>query len=91
MIEAPLMQELFQEMFGERVQQATAERVQQAMAERMQQAVLRVLSKRFGPVPQETRAAVQAIQDGGKLEELLDTAVDCSDLDAFSKSLVSSS
>ncbi len=67
MIESPVLQEFLQE----------------ARVECTRKYILRFLAARFGPVPQEVAAALQRIQDEARLEELIDSAAACPDLDAF--------
>lgn len=67
MIESPLIQELMHDV----------------LAEQMHTAILDVLEVRFGPVPQDVAAAVQAIQEEQRLIELLKFAAGCGDLGLF--------
>jgi hypothetical protein len=67
MIESPL----FQELLAENTQRT------------MQRHILRVLEKRFGPVPAEVSAAVHSTGDESKLDTLHDLAVFCPDLETF--------
>ena len=73
MIESPLIQELMQEVAAERVHKA----------------ILRFLAARFGSVPPEVEAAVRAVQDESRLDNLVDWAALCPDLEAFRTRLVS--
>ena len=57
--------------------------IQELMAERMHKAILRVLADRFGPVPQDVRELLHAIQDEQQLDDLNVWAGRCSDVDAF--------
>jgi hypothetical protein len=52
-------------------------------AQTMHNAIVRFLARRFGSVPEEMAAAVQTIYDESKLEELVDEAASCPDLEAF--------
>jgi len=56
---------------------------QEALLETRQADLLRVLTRKFGPVPAELREAIQAIQDAERLEQLLDATIDAPDLDTF--------
>ena len=67
MIESPVLQEFLQE----------------AVVERDRKDILRFLAERFGPLPQEIASALQRIQDESRLQELIDCAATCPDLDAF--------
>ena len=67
MIESPLIQEL----------------MAKKAAETKHEDILQVLSRRFGPVPDEVAAVVRTIFDNSKLRELLDEAASCTDLEAF--------
>lgn len=49
------------------------------------------LEKRFGPAPEDLAAHLRAIDDQQKLDELLDAAIDCGDLNAFREALLESS
>jgi hypothetical protein len=67
MIESPLIQEM----------------MAKKTAETLHMSILRVLARRFGPVPEEVAAAVRTIYDEAKLAELLDEAASCADLEAI--------
>jgi hypothetical protein len=67
MIESPLIQEL----------------MAKSAAERSHKDIVRFLARRFGPVPEDVAAAVRTIYDESKLEELVDEAASCPDLEAF--------
>ncbi len=57
--------------------------IQELVTERMHAAILDVLEVRFGLVPQDSAAAVQAIQDDQRLKELHKFAAGCGDLSLF--------
>ncbi len=57
--------------------------IQELIAERMHAAILDVLEVRFGPVPPDVAATVQAIQEDERLKELHKFAVGCGDLGLF--------
>jgi hypothetical protein len=67
MIESPVLQELF------------AERE----AETRRKDILKFLTVRFGPLPEDLKAALQTIEDGTKLDELVESAASCPDLGVF--------
>jgi hypothetical protein len=67
MIESPTFQEIVDEF----------------VAKRGQNDILRILEKRFGPVPSEVNAAVRLVTQEAALNALLDTALDAADLAAF--------
>jgi hypothetical protein len=67
MIESPLIQEM----------------MAKNTAQTMHKDIVRVLARRFGSVPEEVAAAVRTIYDESKLEELVDEAASCSDLEGF--------
>jgi hypothetical protein len=73
MIESPLIQEL------------EAEFTSKAMHE----SILLVLEGRFGPVPEDVRAAVQGVQGQSALRAMTSLAARCPDLDAFRRELPS--
>ena len=75
MIESPLMQEYF----GEELAAAAAK----AKAEAKHFALSRFLKSRFGAIPAEMASAIQAIQDEKKLDELIDWAGSCLNLEEF--------
>jgi hypothetical protein len=72
-IESPLIQEV----------------VEEVVAQRVHKAILRVLATRFGSVPQDIEAAVRAVQDESRLDQLVDWTVLCPDLEAFRTRLAS--
>ena len=57
--------------------------IQELVAERAHTLILDVLEMRFGPVPHDVAAAVQAIQDEPRLRELNKFAAGCGDLGLF--------
>jgi hypothetical protein len=73
MIESPLIQEL------------EAECTQKAMHE----SILLVLEGRFGPFPEDVRAAVQRVSDESALRAMTVLAARCPDIDAFRSGLPS--
>jgi predicted transposase YdaD len=77
--ETPLFQELTQEL----TQQAR----QEGVIEARRADLLRVLTRKFGPVSEDLREAIQLIQDSERLERLLDAVIDAPDLDSFRSSL----
>jgi hypothetical protein len=63
--------------------------IQEIVAERMHKAILRFLTRRFGSVPQEIERRLRTVQDEARLDELLDLAADCPDLETFRARLLS--
>lgn len=57
--------------------------IQELVVERMHKDILRVLAARFGPIPPAVASALQTIQDEAKLDDLIDWAARCPDLEAF--------
>lgn len=57
--------------------------IQELMAERMHRAILRFLTGRFGAPPPEIAVAIQNIQDEQTLDDLVDLAARCPDLNTF--------
>jgi hypothetical protein len=57
--------------------------IQEVVSQFRQKDIGQVLAARFGPVPPEISTARQAIMDGAKLDELVDWAARCPDLDSF--------
>lgn len=62
--------------------------IQELVAEKMQDQILRVLTARFGSVPQEIVSALRRVPEESRLEELTDWAAVCPDLAAFRARLV---
>jgi hypothetical protein len=52
-------------------------------AQARQKDILQFLTRRFGPVPDELAAAVQAIYEESKLDEPVDMAASCANLETF--------
>lgn len=52
-------------------------------ADGMRRSVVGALETRFGPVPAERLAALNAVTDEAQLQELLRLVITCSDADAF--------
>jgi hypothetical protein len=77
MIESPLLEELKAEWGAE------------ARAEGRARDIVTILEDRFGDVPEEVRAAVQATRDEARLDTLLLAAVHCPDVAAFRTRLTS--
>ena len=67
MIESPLIQEI----------------VDEATCKAVRTSVLRVLTARFDPIPSQIGAALQSVTDRGRLNDLVDWAVRCPDLESF--------
>jgi len=65
--------------------------IQELLAERMHKDLLRFLQARFGPMPADITTRLQAIEDEASLEELVDLAASCPDLEAFRAQLSSKS
>jgi hypothetical protein len=63
--------------------------IKEIEAERDRNAILRILTKRFGVVPPDVTTHPRRITKERKLEELMDHAVDCPDLEAFRIRLLS--
>ena len=63
--------------------------IQELWAERIHPLILRVLTGRFGNVPAEIVAAVRTVQEGAKLDDLVEWASRCPDLEAFRSRLMS--
>jgi hypothetical protein len=57
--------------------------IQELWAERLHNIIVRVLTARLGPVPQDLVAALQSVQDDAALEDLVEWAARCPDLEAF--------
>lgn len=49
--------------------------------------VFHLLDKRFGAVPEDLAVHLRAVDDQARLDELLDLAIDCEDLEAFRTAL----
>lgn len=73
MIESPLIQEMM------------AKRA----AQTLHKSIVRVLTRRFGPVPDQVAAAVRSHYDEEELQELLEEAASCATLEAFQARLQS--
>jgi predicted transposase YdaD len=67
MIESPLIQEM----------------MAKTAVERLHKDILKVLNARFKPVPSEVTAAIKTIHEETKLDDLMDTALSCPDLEGF--------
>jgi hypothetical protein len=66
-IESPLIPEVFQEVL-------TAQRHKD---------ILRFLTGRFGPIPEDIERALRAVQEESRLDELVNWSALCPDLDTF--------
>jgi hypothetical protein len=63
------------------------EAAERAALEKARTDLLRVLRARLGNIPEEVQAQLRALQDQQKLDELLDVAARCADLEAFRQAL----
>ena len=70
-------------IFGGRRAMIESPLIQELMAERSHKHILRFLTDRFGPVPQDIRDSLQMIQDEARLDDLVVWADRCPDLEAF--------
>ena len=57
--------------------------IQELIAEERHTDIARSLTGRFGSVPPDVTTALQGIQEEQKLDDLVDWAARCPDLDAF--------
>jgi hypothetical protein len=57
--------------------------LQRLIAETRRKDILAFLAARFGPPAEDLRAALQIIEDETKLDELVESAASCPDLEAF--------
>lgn len=90
MIESPLIEEVFQEVYGERLEKEVQERVQRELQERVlnrsRTDLLRVLRGRFGEAPQDVVDRIQTLSEE-RLDELLEFVGACPSLEAFRERL----
>jgi hypothetical protein len=63
--------------------------IQELMAKRMHKAILRILSGRFGSIPLDIQTILQGVQDDARLDDLVEWAARCPDLEAFRQHLSS--
>jgi hypothetical protein len=70
-------------LFGGKQAMIDSPLIQELLAERDQKAILRVLSRRFGSIPPEIILALTPIQDEARLNDLIDCATGCPNLEAF--------
>jgi hypothetical protein len=63
--------------------------IKEIVAENTQDHIPRLLTKRFGAVPEDVTKNLRAVNKERKLQELFDDAVDCPDLEAFRARLFS--
>jgi hypothetical protein len=75
-------------LFGGRQSMIESPLIKELQAEFTHKDILRFLEGRFGPVPEDIRAAVQRIQDESTLDTMILLAARCPDLDAFRKGLL---
>jgi hypothetical protein len=61
--------------------------VKQFAREMQQAAVVHILRTLYDEVPEELAGQVYALQDEEKLDQLIDVAIDCEDLEAFREAL----
>jgi hypothetical protein len=57
--------------------------IQELMAQRDQRAILKFLETRFGAIPPEVAARLRGVLDEQKLDELIQFAAACPDLESF--------
>ena len=100
MIESPLIEEVFDQLFGEKLRKAKQDAKQEAMhkakqeamqeakEEAMQEAIQVVLQTRFNSVPQEIEQRLRAVRALRTLNALTKHAAVCRDLEAFRKRLL---
>ena len=90
------MMEVFESVVKEKVMptmveiwkaEGAAEGKAEGKVEGVVRAILRTLTRNFGTVPESISARVQAVTNIDKLDELLDMAYDCADLDEFERAV----
>ena len=74
-VESPLLKEILEDVR------------QESRQEGHHDLILRLLAKRFGPVPDQLVERVRGVRDEGRLQQLFDLADDCHDLAAFEAGL----
>jgi hypothetical protein len=83
MIESPMLQDIADDIRAEIADKVRAEE----QADTRRKDILRVLTVRFTTVAPEIATALQRVDDTARLDELIDWAVRCPDLDAFRQRL----
>ena len=82
MLESPLLDEIFQAKFGDRLAQKNRETAQRG--------IRTVLEARFGDVPPELIEQIESVDREEQLQTLTRTAAVCPDLDAFRRAVTRS-
>jgi hypothetical protein len=75
-LESPLIQELVDLKLRE-------------LKDQYRQVILKIQERRFGTVPPDVAARLQAVQDASRLQDLIVQAAMCPDLEAFRAQLLS--
>jgi hypothetical protein len=70
-------------LFGGRDAMPQFPLIQEIVAERMHKDLLKFLTARFGPVPQDVATALRAVGDESQLDDLVELAAVCPDLETF--------
>jgi hypothetical protein len=88
MLELPFMDAVVEELAEKRAEQKAAQRVEQQLAQRVAQNrrhdILLSLRARFRPaIPPEIATGLETIEDEARLDELVEWAAICPDLEAF--------
>jgi hypothetical protein len=83
MIESPYLKEIIDEQMALKAPELMAK----GQAEGVRRSIVHILKKRFADVPADIVAALQKIDDGAELDRLTDSALACTDLDAFRQGL----
>jgi predicted transposase YdaD len=79
---------LLEEGMAKGLEKGREEGRQEGALQEARRAALRVLSRRFGAVPEDLRDALEAVSSVERLEALHDEAITCSGLEAFRSLLV---
>jgi len=83
--EKQIFQRLIDEVYPEVKEMITNPLIEQGRQKGVQQSILRILSHRFTEFPSEIRSQILAINDAGKLEQILDAALETNSLEELTK------
>jgi hypothetical protein len=79
--------QLIKRVFKEGAKMLDSPILKEFFADRLKKSLRKLLARKFGAVPPDVEAAIEPIEDGDRVEDLIVSVSQCADLDAFRQRL----